>query len=240
MRLSAGWRATPGFTIRCFRLFIWPISGRAGPAGARGRQRLALPGHGPPASRKPGTRQRFGRLRGKPGAGRLAGPRFALRRANGRRRPGGSSAAGTQRLIDSLPSGCWPMNPSQLLYVLVGMHSHETRVRAQPLARKDRRNPERPFRWLDRTSGPGPRRRVALAVVIGGLVLATFGLINVSSLLLLAGVGVLAAVVRAMAGQPRCGSCSCHISADVYQRTATTTAVCRLLPAAPIRSRPVH
>jgi hypothetical protein len=37
---------------------------------------------------------------------------------------------------------------------------------------------------------------VALAVVIGGLVLATFGLINVSSLLLLAGVGVLVAVVR--------------------------------------------
>jgi len=31
MRLSAGWRATPGFTIRCFRLFIWPISGRADP-----------------------------------------------------------------------------------------------------------------------------------------------------------------------------------------------------------------
>ena len=104
--------------------------------------------------------------------------------------------AGTEGLIDSSPSGCWPMNPSQLLYVLVDMQSHETRVQVQPLERKSRRNPGRPFRWLDPASGPGPRRRVALAVVIGGLVLATFGLINISSLLLLASVGVLVAVVR--------------------------------------------
>ena len=137
------------------------------PAGARGRQRLALLGHGPPAPRKPDTANDSAGL-----------------------------PAGTQGLIDSSPSGCWPMNPSQLLYVLVDMQSHETRVQVQPLERQSRRNPGRPFRWLDRASGPGPRRRVALAVVIGGLVLATFGLINISSLLLLAGVGVLVAVVR--------------------------------------------
>jgi hypothetical protein len=64
MRLSAGWRATPGFTIRCFRLFIWPISGRAGPAGALRRQRPAFPGHGQPAPGRPDTRQRFGWLPG--------------------------------------------------------------------------------------------------------------------------------------------------------------------------------
>ena len=42
---------------------------------------------------------------------------------------------GTQGLIDSSPSGCWPMNPSQL-YVLVDMQSHETRGQVQPLERK--------------------------------------------------------------------------------------------------------
>jgi len=135
------------------------------PAGARGRQRLALLGHGPPAPGKPDTRQRFGWPA----------------------RPG--------RRVSSIARH-WPMNPSQLLYVLVDMQSHETRVQVQPLERKSGRNPGRPFRWLDRASGPGPRRRVALAVVIGGLVLATFGLINISSLLLLAGIGVLVAVVR--------------------------------------------
>jgi hypothetical protein len=43
---------------------------------------------------------------------------------------------------------------------------------------------------------------VALAVVIGGLVLATFGLINVSSLLLLAGVGVLVAIASCRYRRP--------------------------------------
>jgi hypothetical protein len=208
MRLSAGWRATPGFTIRCFRLFIWPVSGRGGPAVARRRQRPAFPGRGQPAPGRPDTRQRFGWLPGptwvasaahmtpaasascrhvggivraracpaacaaardsqlggaalrpgaghlprpslappeghdrssslagelisgrcdigasgewisalprwlKPGAGRPPGPRFAPRRANGHMRPGGSSAAGTQSLTDSSPSGRWPMNPN--------------------------------------------------------------------------------------------------------------------------------
>jgi hypothetical protein len=70
MRLSAGWRATPGFTIRRFRLFILPISGRAGPAGARRRQHPAFLGHGHPAPRAAGDAPTI-RLATRPNLSRL-------------------------------------------------------------------------------------------------------------------------------------------------------------------------
>ena len=71
MRLSAGWRATPGFTIRCFRLFIWPISGHAGSAGARRRQTPGVSGSRPARAGAAGHAPTI-RLAAGPNLGRLS------------------------------------------------------------------------------------------------------------------------------------------------------------------------
>jgi hypothetical protein len=102
MRLSAGWRATPGFTIRCFRLFILPISGRAGSAGARRRQTPGVSGARPACTGAAGHAPTI-RLAARPDLGRLSrqpdigGFDFPPPRRGNCARPGLSGQMGTAR-----------------------------------------------------------------------------------------------------------------------------------------------
>ena len=73
------------------------------------------------------------------------------------------------------------MNQSQLLYVLVDMQNLKRSERVQPLDRRPRRV---------------PNRGVLAAVLFGVVVLTAFGHITAFLLFLLAGIAILAAVLR--------------------------------------------
>jgi hypothetical protein len=73
------------------------------------------------------------------------------------------------------------MNQSHLLYVLVDMQNLKRSERIQPLDRRPRRVPS---------------RRALTAVLFGVVVLTAFGHITSFLLFLLAGIAVLAAVLR--------------------------------------------
>jgi hypothetical protein len=81
--------------------------------------------------------------------------------------------------VDRLFAGS--MNGSQLLYVLVDMQNLKRSERVQPLDRRPRRV---------------PGRGALAAVLFGVVVLAAFGHITAFLLFLLAGIAVLAAVLR--------------------------------------------
>src|ERR1700722_5882751 len=80
------------------------------------------------------------------------------------------------------------MNQSQLLYVLVDMQTLKRSKRVQPLDRRPRRVPS---------------RGALAAVLFGVVVLAAFGNITAFLLFLLAGIAVLAAVLRALVRRVR-------------------------------------
>ena len=79
------------------------------------------------------------------------------------------------------PAHCQSMNKSQLLYVLVDMQNLKRSERVQPLDRRPRRVPS---------------RGALAAVLFGVVVLTVFGHITAFLLFLLAGIAILAAVLR--------------------------------------------
>jgi hypothetical protein len=162
-----------------------PVPSRGGhrclivpPGGSRIRTRRWRRGL-PRLSARRGSRtpaRRSGRRPGRHRPGQPAGRRG--RAGSMPRRQQSRPASAPQRTRRPAPQS---MNQSHLLYVLVDMQNLKRSERVQPLDRRPRRVPS---------------RRALAAVLFGVVVLTVFGHITAFLLFLLAGIAVLAAVLR--------------------------------------------